>query len=1736
MKKTILALLLMLSTINFNNFAADKDGHALTALWDSYRKAEQDDLPKKQLSILESIKKEAAKQKLAWDYYDACERYVQVRRSTNWKLTEEALANFEKEVREFNNPTLTFFYNAFHEGTNASPAERLKSIESDKEALQNSYFPQFYSHDSRLGGFKFREALCKLLPSDYDYALWALFGEHVDDGSILKAMEERYRDVYPYDALVEYSRVSSEVHANDSSRAQALKKFAAKYSSSAASALAEEDLLLMRFDSLLNAGASAKDFLALDQDCTALSRRLGGFRGDEKALALCCTAADGLHRRLNDRSVSMEVEDGTAVLLLRNVPSARLGIKSGRKTLYTEEISNPTKSFFVTDTLRVKLRDLDDGEYIVAASCGKLSEQTSYSKHSLSIATRRNSDGFGVYITDSRSGKPVESCTLTLLNNSGKTIANAENFRLKDGYTPVPEQFEKAISPDRWGYALQASLVDGSGKTRSSREISVRAEVEDKTPAAERVKIERAVVLTDRKAFNQGESVNFKVILFDEYFNGDGEDTRTVREGTAIDAILSDTDGKRVAALHLTTGVFGSAAGEFKIPAGAKGGRYHIEIRDGKKHVTGTSISVDEFTTPTFDLAWAEDDRFYLPEDEIIVKGRIRAWSGHSLSSAAASYSVRDENRRTTLAEGRLELAGDGSFSIPFRAGKEDYSCPSIDVKVTDGTGETLEFTTSRMVRRHIPFRYAIKNADKGRFDAVGESSSDRNWVYDSSRGTIVGKSSVCLEPEDKYLIPSARCEYELHDDNGAVVLKGKTDGYVGVRLDLGSLPAGRYRFCSKLTATASSGKEYVEEAENSFLYMPENASSLVGGLRSFFREMPGDSLQFGSTAGEIWAVVEFYKDGNVLTGKDTLHFAGRSGENPSLRTIGFPEGFDTCRERSISVLWFKDKDVFSYVMELSTKTEETDEMPLRFTRFLDTTAPGKEYEFLIASAPGAELAAAIFDASADVFQPNVWNVVRRAPRPASARVERDDAPGVDGGFFYSASPILYAKSNARTSAMSDMVLYESVSVGGYSEEVTDEDESEESGSPAYGGQEAYVRQDFSKTVAWEPFLRTDENGEAVLRFRNADKLSTYHVQLFAHDRNLRNATLRKDMVVTLPVKIAVVEPSKLYEGDRYVARVTVSNSSDRDIEAVVKIQFLDGGDYRSAGVLKSGEESISIPAGGVRTFDCAAEVPATETLGLLCSVSPDGGESGDDAVFVTVPVERPVQTLREAHSALLLSGQDKTALMDSLRSCFVNVPKEGLKISEISIKDMLLAAIPERVEPKGDNIVALSEALYASCLSGKLLGKAPEVPGDVVGKIAKCANEDGGFGWYAGMRSSAVVTAVALERFARMEGDCPEEIRALVPAAVRFLDKEFFGRGEWPLWCGRLSLEQYLLVRSLFPEVSLDAKDADPKAVKEFRKAASAYLVPTGARGLNGMVFSKSRRMLTLSNLLSSDKGRELASSFGIKFRSAARIRRSLDKDVASLSQYAEPHRSGGAYFPNAVLPWRGLLESEAYAHATICRLLDEHGRNDIAEGIRLWTMVQKESQEWTSDPAYIEAIAEVMKGTEETLSTKVIAMEGEATLPFEDITADGNGFSVSREYWRDGKLLEDGDTLHVGEKIEAIYRIKNDENRSFVRLTAPRSAALRPAEQLSGLYGLKAKTLGASWMGFVPQGYRSVYSDRSVFDFDSWPEEETTVSETLFVVQEGVFSSPVVSIESLYATHYRANDKGRQPQTAVR
>ena len=253
---------------------------------------------------------------------------------------------------------------------------------------------------------------------------------------------------------------------------------------------------------------------------------------------------------------------------------------------------------------------------------------------------------------------------------------------------------------------------------------------------------------------------------------------------------------------------------------------------------------------------------------------------------------------------------------------------------------------------------------------------------------------------------------------------------------------------------------------------------------------------------------------------------------------------------------------------------------------------------------------------------------------------------------------------------------------------------------------------------------------------------------------------------------------------------------------------------------------------------------------------------------------------------------------------------------------------------------------------------------------------------------------------------------------------------------------------------------------------------------------------------------------------------------------EYAVEHKDGGWYYPNAVMPWRGLLEGEAYAHSLLCDLLSSlkgdaaEAENNgvrpavIADGIRLWLMLQKETQKWDEEPSFVDALTSILDGSEAVLSTEVVALEANYSQAFAKIKAAGNGFTISREFYRDGVHLNPGDPVKVGDKITVKYVIWNAENRSFVRLSAYREAALRPVDQLSGPIGWGFRPLYYGRWSFSPQGYRNVKAAVSEYFFDSYPEENTTLSEEFFVTQDGSFTAPVVTIESLYAPHYRAND----------
>ena len=381
--------------------------------------------------------------------------------------------------------------------------------------------------------------------------------------------------------------------------------------------------------------------------------------------------------------------------------------------------------------------------------------------------------------------------------------------------------------------------------------------------------------------------------------------------------------------------------------------------------------------------------------------------------------------------------------------------------------------------------------------------------------------------------------------------------------------------------------------------------------------------------------------------------------------------------------------------------------------------------------------------------------------------------------------------------------------------------------------------------------------------------------------------------------------------------------------------------------------------------------------------------------------------------------------------------------------------------------------------------------------------------------------------------------------------------------WFGGISISQYLYVRSFFPDIAVDTKAIKAKVgdrrFKEVAKSMKAYLQASAKEDkLNGQILEKARRSSTILKLITSDSN-AFDSSLGLKCR---KMKKTLTRSIESLKEYAVEHPSGGMYYPNAVMPFRALLSSEAYAHSLLCDMLSRwsslsektSGKPDaraleIADGIRLWLMIQKESQQWQNNFEFVCAINSVRRGSSALMETSVISLTKTYEKPFEQIKAAGNGFGIERRFFieelvpstvkgQEGtrlsqlRELQTGETLSVGQKIVVRYSVSSEENRSLVHIRTPYNACLRPVRQLSGNYGhwLRSWRINAASRGFnawwiTPQGYREVHDDAIDYWFDVYPEQNTTIEDEFYVSQAGVFTAPVCEIESLYAPHYRAN-----------
>ena len=131
---------------------------------------------------------------------------------------------------------------------------------------------------------------------------------------------------------------------------------------------------------------------------------------------------------------------------MRNVDKATLVLSrvlDKKSEVRKWNLINPKRSFYVLDTVSVDIPALEDADYIFEVSAGKdVTAETTYAQYTVSLAVRKESDGYKVYAADYKTGMPIPKGTLELYRN-GKMVASDKV--VFNGFTPISKSMAAEI-------------------------------------------------------------------------------------------------------------------------------------------------------------------------------------------------------------------------------------------------------------------------------------------------------------------------------------------------------------------------------------------------------------------------------------------------------------------------------------------------------------------------------------------------------------------------------------------------------------------------------------------------------------------------------------------------------------------------------------------------------------------------------------------------------------------------------------------------------------------------------------------------------------------------------------------------------------------------------------------------------------------------------------------------------------------------------------------------------------------------------------------------------------------------------------------------------------------------------------------------------------------------------------------------------------------------------------------
>lgn len=433
----------------------------------------------------------------------------------------------------------------------------------------------------------------------------------------------------------------------------------------------------------------------------------------------------------------------------------------------------------------------------------------------------------------------------------------------------------------------------------------------------------------------------------------------------------------------------------------------------------------------------------------------------------------------------------------------------------------------------------------------------------------------------------------------------------------------------------------------------------------------------------------------------------------------------------------------------------------------------------------------------------------------------------------------------------------------------------------------------------------------------------------------------------------------------------------------------------------------------------------------------------------------------------------------------------------------------------------------------------------NVLTKLQGLQLDGGAWSWFKGMYPNRYITTQITEMMARLKamGVKPETaMNTMYTSALNYLKKEVNEEYKQMKQAERNGMKSVIPSNQTIHYLYICALDSD--AEKKADKSINAYMVSKLTdRSASYSIYDKAIIATVMQKQNKTDEAKIL---------------------IQSVKEYSVSTPEMGRYYdtPKAYYSWNSYkIPTQVAAMEAIQRIAPD---TLFLNEMKQWLLKQKQVQGWNTPVATADAIyaflclsgnklnvtgsMKARIGKEELVTpddilgytrksytgkdtqTKTVKVSKQGggigwgavyAQYLEDMDkiqdAKGNGVSISRAYYVNGKSVTPKTVLHIGDKITVRLTVKADRDMDFIHIKDGRASCMEPDEQISGY----------RWMNGL--GAYQISRDASTeFFIDQLRKGTHTLEYTVHLDRSGTYQTGIATVQSAYAPEFGGHTSG--------